>query len=303
MPTVVVRSKAFRTLGYGGIYSWAREGRNTGSSISAPLDAVGQLWYQGQFECLQANLIFDTRFLEAELTKGGSTTSRVTGARLSAVCLEDASDTDFTLEARAVLSEQEEFLGLILWLIAMFPAFAARVSTSWMFIPGTELSSWPLAAHRDMGGFSGVGSFDFVNDSLISNVRTDGFTILSLSSARQRLNTPPSGREWVSIDNVLDTPTLTITYGEVVSREVFSSVLAAASLRQAIVTTANSITANSVVAGANEAGTKYGFVQSGAIVWEGATMVLGIIATAEIAPLEGEVTSGFSPDFSGLAVL
>jgi len=308
MATVIIRSKAAAwwpgIFGYGGYYDSAREhsGYNLKPSLEAGPGSVGQLYYKGQYECLQTVFLFDTRSFWREFYRDGQVVNQVTGAKLSALCAVDATDTDFTIEVRAIPVSDSSQLAYMADIFSTPGDWSSLGFWNW-YTKGTGISVYPLVAHYNTAGLIAGKSFDFVDDSLIANIRTNNITTLLFNSDRQRLSITPSGREWMSIETHGNTPILTVTYGPVVSRVVGSSVSAAATLRQAIITTTSGISASSIVAGANETGTKYGFIPAKADIWEAGEMVGGFIATAEIAPREEDVTSGFSPDFSGLAVL
>jgi len=310
LETRVVRGKAaywwHGIFGYGGFYdyAWGHHGYHYWFRSHSMRDgSIGQLYSDGQYECYQSVFLFDTRFYRNRFWRHSRVEGQITGAKLSAICEDDATDTDFTIEVRAIPVSNESHLAYMSDIFSTYGDWSHLGFWNW-YTRGADLSSYPLVAHYDTAnGLTDGTSFDFINDSLVANIRTDNITALLFSSSRQRLKVPPPGREWMSIETHRNTPILTITSGEVIPQTVTSSLLAASTLRQAIITTTDGIATSAIVAGANEAGTKYGFFPAKADIWEAGEMVGGFTATAEISPLEEDVTSGFSPDFSGLAVL
>ena len=309
MPTVVVRGKAAfywpGIFGYGGYYdyAWGHHGYHQMRSLTLRSGAVGQLYSAGQYECLQTVFLFDTKFLLAALYQGGRTLGQVTGAKLSATCEVDATDTNFTIEVRAIPVSDSTLLAYMSNIFSMFGSWSYLGFWNW-YTKGTDLSAYPLVAHYDTtSGLTAGKAFDFINDSLISNISTNNITALLFSSSRQRLRIAPSGREWMSFPISGNTPTLTITYGGATPRTIGSSMTAAATLRKALTTRTGYLATSAYIPGGGAVGTKYGFLPARAEIWEGGETTRGFIATAEISPREDDFAAGFSPDFSGLAVL
>lgn len=174
------------------VYSTARSGNNLNAGSGAAYGSVGQ-YGTIPYICYEMFLSFDTSSIP-----DGATISAVT---LSLYGKADASDTDFTINARA------------------YDWGASLTTADW--IAGASLSGNTLLATFATSGFSAAGYNDFTSESaFLTAINKTGTTYIVLSSSRHEGANAPSGNEYVSTylaDEAGTTkdPKLTVVYSEV----------------------------------------------------------------------------------------
>lgn len=144
------------------VYANARAGTGTVTAFPNLAPRVGQ---ETSYNVYQGFLSFDTlgiRNSSSTFLEGFGSTNN--------------STTDFTIEAR------------------LYDWGSTLVAAD--FVPGVNLAALPLAATFATTSF---GSFycSFTDVAIAANINPGGFTRFVLGSDRQRLNTTPTGAEWV----------------------------------------------------------------------------------------------------------
>lgn len=177
MPTLVVfggdeDDSVHSSRSFGGTYEQAREGTAGVKSLSGGGIFVGQDG-STQWDVYEAFLRFDT----------SSVTGTVSSALLQLYGQIDSSATDFTAEVRSY-------------------DWGATVTTG-DYIAGSLLGATTLLATLSTAGFASETYMSFTEVALASNVVQDtiyrgGYTQLMVASDRERLDTSPSGGEFVS---------------------------------------------------------------------------------------------------------
>jgi len=182
--------------GWDGTYAEARAGTGDGTAVNVDGTSaltVGQYISQGDFvewRVFESFVSFDTSSVGS-----GST---VSAAVLMVRATIDASDTDFTIEAR-----------LRDWGTTVEAA-------DW--VAGASLSGLTLLSHyATAGGWISTTGYDFVDDAFAANIVKTSTTRLILASANTASNTAPGGIEFLAgyaADYAGTTydPKLTVTY-------------------------------------------------------------------------------------------
>jgi hypothetical protein len=204
--TTVVYSGTADGYAYGQSATYA-----TARSTAYAADSASDYGYVGQFPgfvCIETFLGFDTSGV------GTDTVSAVVLRLTSAV---NASDTDFTIEARV-------------------HDWGASLTTG-DYVAGADLSAKTLLAHyATSGGWTAETAYDFVDDAFPANVNKTGTTNILLDSDRHAAGTEPTGDEYIQpytadVDGTGTTrdPKLTVTHAAtpVVGMPTFRRLLAA----------------------------------------------------------------------------
>lgn len=151
-------------------YANARSGAP--SDLSATSTAtevdVGQQFFSGTYYLYEAFFSFDTSVVQGTIQS----------VTLSMYGQTDASNTDFTVEAR--LRDFGPTVGIDDW------------------VPGADLDGLPLLASLTTVGFTTSAYMDFVSEAAFAaNINQAGFTRMVLASSRLRAGSAPGSNEFV----------------------------------------------------------------------------------------------------------
>jgi hypothetical protein len=171
----IAASRASGTLTTYTIYGDTTDGYLTAASQNqATASSVDTTWniFVGQQVggFYEGALAFDTSIV----------VGTITAATLSVYGMSDSSTTDFTFEAR-------------------LHDWGATLTTS-DWVPGNQLGTKTLLASMATSAWSASGYNALTSEAaFLSSINQAGFTRLLLCSSRHRLNTAPSGTEYVGV--------------------------------------------------------------------------------------------------------